>query len=88
MFYKPVLIEISLQQLINHVRLKADSTLGPTCTLSFADENACGVWADGNDGAGENGEGSWGYVCVEVGPLFGCNDSDDWYCSDLIPVLR
>ena len=86
MFYKPKLIEISIEELINHIRIKADSSFNPSCTLSYADENACGVWADGNDGAGG---GDWGHMCIEIGPLFGCNEHEDWYCSTQItPILR
>ena len=87
MFYKPKLIEISIEELIKHIRAKADSSTGPSCSFSYADELACGVWADGNDGAG-GGSGSWGHMCIEVGPLFGCNEHEDWYCSTQItPIL-
>lgn len=80
-YYKPVLLEFSIQDLIKHIRLKAGS--GPSCTLSYADEMACGVWADGNDGPG----GGAGHVCIEVGPLFGCDSESDFYCN-LIPILK
>ena len=86
MFYKPELIEISIEELIKNIRIKADSSIGPSCTLSYADEHACGVWADGNDGAGG---GDWGSMCIEIGPLFGCNEHEDWYCSTQItPIAR
>ena len=86
MFYKPVLVEISIEELINHIRIKAYSSVGPSCSLSYADEHACGAWSDGNDGPGG---GSWGQMCIEIGPLFGCNEHEDWYCSTQItPIVR
>lgn len=39
-FYKPVLIEIPVEELINHIRIKADSSVDPSCNLSYADEKA------------------------------------------------
>lgn len=84
MFYKPKLIEISIQELINHIRIKADSSVGPSCNLSYTDEYACGVWTDGNDGAGG---GDWGHMCIEIGPLFCCNQHEDWYCSTQITPI-
>lgn len=86
MLYKPVLIEIPVKLLINHIRIKSNSAAGSSCSLSYADEKACGEWADGNDGAGG---GSWGHMCIEIGPLFGCNEHEDWYCSTQItPIAR
>ncbi len=85
MFYKPKLIEISIEELIKHIRVKADSSTGSPCTVSYADEMACGVWADGEDGAGG---GDWGHMCIEIGPLLGCHEHGDWYCSSkLMPIL-
>ena len=84
MFYKPVLVEISVKELINHIRIKADSSLSDPCQLAFTEEKACSIWADGSDGGGD-----WGSMCIDVGPLFGCNQHDDWYCSTQItPIAR
>ena len=86
MKYQPRLIVIPVNQLISHIRIKADSSSGPTCTMSFTDEAACGIWADGNDGAGG---GDWGHMCLEIGPLLGCQQHGDWYCSTIItPIAR
>lgn len=83
--YKPQLIVISISDLINHIKIKANS-LGPTCNSAYAEEQACGIWADGTDGAGgSSGGGSWGGMCVQIGPLLGCED--DIYCGALAPVL-
>ena len=86
MFYKPKLIEISIEELVNHIRIKADSYSGPSCNLSYTDEYACGIWANTSQGAGG---GDWGSMCLEIGPLFGCNEHEDWYCSTQItPIAR
>ena len=82
--YKPFLIIISTQNLINHIKVKADS-VGSGCTLSVAEEDACGDWADGSDDSAP----TWGNMCVDIGPLLGCNEHPDWYCSTVItPIAR
>lgn len=86
--YVPTLVVISVQELIKRIRVKADSSgnIGPTCTLSYIDENACGAWADGNDGP-PGGGGSWGAMCIDLGPLFGC-DEDSLLACNYAPVFK
>ena len=82
--YKPKLLIISIDELISHIKLSAASY--PTCQSSYTDEHGCGAWADGDDGAGG---GSWGHMCQAIGPLFGCNEHEEWYCSTIItPIAR
>lgn len=82
--YKPVLIVIPVEEFIKTVKVKAYSQGG--CYIDGAGENACGEWADGNDGTSG---GSWGHMCIEIGPLFGCDEHEDFYCSTIItPIFR
>ena len=84
--YKPKIEIINMKQLVNSIRLNADSSGGPTCNLSFTEENACGVWSDGNDGPGGGG---WSQMCMQIGPLLGCNKFGILSCSTIFsPIAK
>lgn len=88
--YVPTLVVISVQELIKSIRAKASSTdVGPTCDFAYAEENACGAWADGEDGIGAGGGsgGNTGNLCVDIGPLLGC-DEDSLLACNLVALLR
>ena len=84
--YKPKLIIISTEELINKIKVKADSILGPSCQagLDYTETQACGIYADVDSSPG----GGHNNMCVEIGPLFGCNKYGILSCSTSItPIL-
>ena len=90
---KPELICLETKELVCKIKLKASSL--PSCSTDYAGDQACpelsvgDTWCNtlgyGEDGSGEIGCGILSQ-CIEVGPLFGCND--DAACSTMAPVLR
>lgn len=84
---KPELICFKTKDLLCKIKAKAGSV--PSCTSAYAEENACPELSVG-DTWGDGGEVDIGCgilaQCIEVGPLFGCND--DNYCSSLAYLLR
>lgn len=84
---KPELICFKTKDLLCKIKAKADSVA--SCINAYAEENACPELSVG-DTWGDGGEVEIGCgilsQCIEVGPLFGCND--DNYCSSMIYLLR
>ena len=83
---KPELICILTEELLCKVKAKASSL--PSCEITYAEDHACpelsvaDTWGSGGDvelGCGILSQ------CIEVGPLFGCND--DYYCSTMFYVV-
>lgn len=85
----PELICLKTKDLLCKIKAKAGSV--PSCTSHFAygEENACPELSVG-DTWGDEGpvDISCGILaqCIEVGPLFGCNDEN--YCSSMIYLFR
>ena len=84
---KPELICISTMELLCKVKAKANSN--PSCTSDYSGDQVCSELSPG-DTWGEGGDVEIGCgilaQCIEVGPLFGCNDEN--YCSSLLYLLR
>lgn len=85
---KPNLLNYETKDLLCKVKARANS-MDPNCSTAYLEESACSeltvgdTWGDGGDA-----ELGCGIIsqCVEVGPLFGCNDEN--YCSSMAYVLR
>lgn len=84
---KPELICIATKDLLCKVKARANSL--PSCVKAYAEETACpeldtgATWGDG-EGVTDMHCGILS-ECVEVGPLFGCYDTQ--YCSTLVTIL-
>ena len=86
---KPEILTIDVNDLLCKVKLKAGSA---DCNSGqYAEENACpelsvgDTWGDGGEGV----DAPCGIFtqCIEVGPLFGCNEGT-FYCSSLMSALK
>lgn len=89
--YKPKLLVLSVEEMIKNIRVKANSNDdndydGPSCMYLHADETACHIWADGEEAGGGGDDGSVS-MCVQVGPLAGCDIIESWACT-FAPVTR
>ena len=85
---KPELICFKTKELLCKVKAKAGSVA--SCTSAYLEENGCPELSVGDTwgGGGEGGDLQCGVLsqCIEVGPLFGCDDEN--YCSSLAYLLR
>ena len=81
MKYVPMLKEIRVDDFVAQICVQARSGAAG-CNSAYTEENAC---ATAMSGDGINGS----HVCVEVGPLAGCNRYGILSCSTVFtPILR
>ena len=88
---KPQLVYFNTDELMCKIKIKASSVpcLSPDatseCSQLTTGETWCNTFHPGDDGGAD---ASCGIItqCVEVGPLFGCNDNLS--CSTMLPFAK
>ena len=87
---KPEFICYETEKLFCKIKARANSDVDLIClNTDYAVTALCGNAPENAEGGGDGGDfGPCGIVsqCVEVGPLFGCDEG--FYCSSLFHLLR